>query len=71
MTRSKKEKIILDILKKGENYGIDIVEKSQGRLKRGLIYIILGDMEECGIIKSRKVNVKGPSHILPRRMYSI
>ncbi|MEW6737376.1 MAG: PadR family transcriptional regulator [Acidobacteriota bacterium] len=52
---SKQEALILDILVNSseELYGLQIVEASKGKLWRGTIYIILGGMEDAGLVKSR------------------
>ena len=50
-----------------EMYGLELVEKSLGKLKRGTIYVLLGRLEEKGFISSR-TETAGTSAI-PRRMY--
>lgn len=34
-------------------YGLDMIERSNGKLKRGLIYVTLSHMEEQGLVRSR------------------
>jgi DNA-binding PadR family transcriptional regulator len=34
-------------------YGLEMVKKSGGKLKRGSVYVILGRLEDKGYIKSR------------------
>ena len=53
---SGKEYLIMNLLiaARGEMYGLQLVEKSDGALKRGTIYVTLGRLEEKGYIKSRK-----------------
>ena len=48
------ETLILNILADhGPNYGLDLVARSRGRLKRGSVYVTLGRMEEKGLVASR------------------
>ena len=47
------ESLILQLLSaRGECYGLELVEASKGRLKRGGIYVTLGRMEEKGLVRS-------------------
>jgi DNA-binding PadR family transcriptional regulator len=47
------ESVILQLLTRGgPTYGLDLVNASRGRLKRGGIYVILGRMEEKGLVTS-------------------
>ncbi len=50
---SPKEALILDLLRGGEMYGLELVTSSDGALKRGTVYVTLGRMEEKGLIVSR------------------
>ncbi len=46
---SRTETLILDLLRQGrERYGLELVEASGGRVKRGTVYVTLGRMEEKG-----------------------
>jgi DNA-binding PadR family transcriptional regulator len=48
------ERVILELLvRTGPTYGLDLVNASRGRLKRGGIYVTLGRMEEKGLVTSR------------------
>jgi len=50
---AKSEHVILDLLTaRGPCYGLQLVDESAGRLKRGGIYVTLGRMEEKGFITS-------------------
>ena len=63
------ESLILDLLETGERFGLELVEASEGRLKRGSIYVTLGRMETKGFVRSRQ-EARAPGAIgLPRRMY--
>jgi len=50
------EKFILQMLNSAENemYGLEMVEASNGKLQRGIIYTTLMQMEEKYLISSRK-----------------
>ncbi len=68
---SKKEYLILNLLRNGrECYGLEMVKKSDGGLKRGTVYVTLNRMAEKGYVKSRQEkDPKDPG--MPRRLYSI
>ena len=53
----------------GEMFGLEMVEESSGRLKRGTIYVTLGRMEDKGYILSRKEKQREGARGLPRRLY--
>ena len=47
------EHLILNLLAaRGACYGLELVQASRGRLKRGGIYVTLGRMEEKGLVTS-------------------
>jgi DNA-binding PadR family transcriptional regulator len=47
------ERLILSLLStNGASYGLQLVEASGGRLKRGGIYVTLGKMEGKGLVSS-------------------
>lgn len=63
-------KVLLD--KAGtEIYGWELMEASDGKLKRGTVYVILNRMEDKGFIESRKENRRDGARGLPRRMYKL
>lgn len=49
-------------------YGLELVEASEGALKRGTVYVTLGRMQEKGFVESRPERPAGASG-LPRRLY--
>lgn len=52
---SDKEFIILQMLvENGEMFGLEMVETSEGKLKRGTIYVTLQRMSEKGLVESRE-----------------
>ena len=66
---SSTESLLLDLLESSERYGLELVEASGGRLKRGSIYVTLGRMEGKGFVASRQED-RAPGAIgLPRRLY--
>lgn len=68
---SNKEFLILEMLQaEGELYGLDMVKKSNGRLKRGTVYSTLMRMGEKGLVESRQEERKGEPGI-PRRLYKM
>lgn len=71
-TVSRKEALILDLLAAaGDRYGLELVEASEGRLRRGTVYVTLSRMEDKGYVTSEQ-ETKGPSAIgLPRRLYRL
>jgi DNA-binding PadR family transcriptional regulator len=66
-----KEHLVMELLMAGgpEQYGLDLVARSDGRLARGTVYVVLDRMEERGLVESwqedRRPGVSG----IPRRMY--
>jgi PadR family transcriptional regulator, regulatory protein PadR len=65
-----KEALILDLLGRSkEMYGLELVAASDGRVKRGTVYVTLGRMEQKGLISSRVEDEPPPSGGLPRRLY--
>ncbi len=68
---SKKEFLILGMLiSKGEMFGLEMVEASDGELKRGTIYVTLQRMGDKGYIESREEPRAQPEIGIPRRKYS-
>jgi DNA-binding PadR family transcriptional regulator len=68
---SGKERLILDLLSEGgEQYGLQLVEKAKGRLKRGTVYVTLSRMEEKDLVTSRLEPRDDKRPGLPRRLYT-
>jgi DNA-binding PadR family transcriptional regulator len=64
------ERLILELLvQKGELFGLQMVEQSAGRLKRGTVYVTLGRMQEKGYLESRQEPLPEGAIGLPRRLY--
>jgi len=67
---SSKEKVILELLVANISmYGLQLVSQSQGKLKRGTVYVTLGRMEKKGLILSEPEKLSDDSGLVPRRMY--
>lgn len=70
MNLSKNEVAVLSLLMgAGEMYGLEMVKKSEGKLKLGTIYITLSRMEEKGYATSRRE--LQAALVVPRRLYRI
>jgi PadR family transcriptional regulator, regulatory protein PadR len=66
---SSRECLVLEQLRDGEKYGLELVAASRGALKRGTVYVTLGRMERKGFVTSRQ-EAQGAGAIgLPRRLY--
>lgn len=65
-----KERTILELLVSGgPMFGLQLVEASRGRLKRGTVYVTLGRMEQKGYLESEQEPQPGVPIGLPRRIY--
>jgi PadR family transcriptional regulator PadR len=65
-----KERLILEMLVSlGPSYGLQLVELSEGALKRGTVYVTLGRMEAKGFIESEQETPPPGAIGLPRRIY--
>ena len=51
-------------------YGLQLVDNSEGKLKRGTVYVTLGRLEEKGFVESRTKSQSGHAG-LPRPVYRI
>ena len=64
------ERLILELLMANdESFGLQMVELSGGRLKRGTVYVTLGRMIEKGYLESRQEPLPEGAIGLPRRLY--
>lgn len=67
---SNAERLIVELLAhNGELFGLQMVEQSKGRLKRGTVYVTLGRMQEKGYLESRQEAMPEGAIGLPRRLY--
>lgn len=51
-------------------YGLEMVERSKGELKRGTIYVTLNRLETKGYVTSKK-EPERPGIAQPRRLYKV
>ena len=65
---SKTESLVMELLRGRERYGLELVDASDGALKRGSVYVILARMEEKGFVESRQEERDGEGGT-PRRLY--
>lgn len=63
------ECLVLDLLEQRERYGLELIEASDGRLKRGSIYVTLGRMEAKGFVTSHQEQRSAGAIGLPGRLY--
>lgn len=64
------ERLIVGLLAEhDELFGLQMVELSAGRLKRGTVYVTLGRMQEKGYLESRQEPLPPGAIGLPRRLY--
>ncbi len=63
------ERLILDLLRDGELFGLQLVDRSEGALKRGTVYVTLGRMQDKGYVESRTEPLPPGAIGLPRRWY--
>ena len=64
------ERLIIELLAAhDELFGLQMVELSAGRLKRGTVYVTLGRMHEKGYLESRQEALSEGAIGLPRRLY--
>ena len=69
-TLSATERLIIELLAAHEElFGLRMVELSEGRLKRGTVYVTLGRMQEKGYLESRQEPLPEGAIGLPRRLY--
>ncbi|HEX3702105.1 MAG TPA: helix-turn-helix transcriptional regulator [Vicinamibacterales bacterium] len=61
--------MIFDLLREGESFGLELVARSQGALKRGTVYVTLARMEDKGYLTSRTEALPHGAIGLPRRLY--
>ena len=66
---SRTERLILELLAVEETFGLGLVQRSNGALKRGTVYVTLGRMQEKGYLESRTEALPPGAMGLPRRFY--
>jgi DNA-binding PadR family transcriptional regulator len=69
-TLPSKERLILELLVScGPMFGLQLVEASRGRVKRGTVYVTLGRMEQKRFVESEQEPRSTGAIGLPRRIY--
>ena len=63
------ESLVMDLLRSGDRYGLELVDASDGALKRGSVYVILARMEEKGFVDSWQEQRPDGASGVPRRVY--
>jgi PadR family transcriptional regulator PadR len=67
---SRTERLILELLQRhGDMFGLQLIQRSHGSLKRGTVYVTLGRMQEKGYLESRQEDLPPGAIGLPRRLY--
>lgn len=66
---SRTESLLMELLRGRERYGLELVDASDGALKRGSVYVTLARMEEKGFVESRQEERGQNTSGLPRRLY--
>lgn len=66
---NKEMKALEMLIAKGEMFGLEMVEASEGELKRGTIYVTLSRMCDKGYLDSREEPRTAPEIGIPRRKY--
>jgi DNA-binding PadR family transcriptional regulator len=70
VTLPPKERVILQLLvDQGPQFGLQLVAVSNGRLKRGTVYVTLGRLQQKGFIESEEEPQAAGAIGLPRRLY--
>src|SRR4051812_4428777 len=70
LTLPAKERLILELLVgTGAQFGLQLVQASDGRLRRGTVYVTLGRMERKGFVVSEQEPPVSGAIGLPRRLY--
>jgi len=65
-----KQRLILELLvSQGPMFGLQLVEASNGLLKRGTVYVTLGLLEQKGYVESEQEFQQAGAIGLPRRVY--
>ena len=66
---SSTESLLVDLLEHRERFGLELVDASDGKVKRGSVYVTLARMEAKGFVESRQEDRLPGAIGLPRRLY--
>jgi PadR family transcriptional regulator, regulatory protein PadR len=70
-TLPRTERVVLDLLLDGPDFGLNLVARSDGGLKRGTVYVTLARMEKKGFVTSEQEPQPSGAIGLPRRIYRV
>ena len=62
------EALALGMVVAGHKHGLDMVRLSQGALRMGSVFLLLGRLEDKGLITSSLIEASGPRK-MPRRVF--
>ena len=68
---TEREANVLTQLIAGEKYGLELVAGSGGLLRRNAVYVLLGRMEDKGLIEGREEATPQGESGPPRRVYRV
>jgi PadR family transcriptional regulator, regulatory protein PadR len=63
------ESLVLELLRGGRRYGLELVEASDGKLRRGSVYVTLSRMEAKRFVESWQEDRAAGLQGMPRRLY--
>ena len=68
---TEKEFLIMNLLiTEGEMFGLEMVQESEGDLKKGTIYVTLQRMQDKNLVNSEEEERAGNENGIPRRFYA-
>lgn len=68
---SNNEYNVLNQLAVREKYGLELVAGSEGQLSRNAVYVLLGRMEDKGLVEGREAPAPAGQSGPPRRLYKL
>ena len=72
LTLSKQEEVILEMLFGGQDlYGLEMIQKSEGKLKLGSVYVYLAKLEKNKLVSSKLEPLREGEYGKPGRLYEI
>lgn len=57
------------LVERGEMYGLEIADESDGEIPRGTVYVTLARMVTKGFVKSRAASRGAETRGMPRKLY--
>lgn len=65
------EMLVLKLLGEGDAYGLELVKRSEGKLKRGSVYVLLQRLDAKGFVRSSRKPRSSDAEGSQRRIYSL